>query len=259
MAFLRSRRSQSLVFLVVALLLTLTACTNNSTNTSSTGSITKNNSSVNSVNSNGNVNNTSKNTSVNSSSNGNGTHTTNTTNSSSGKSNAGSSNTPLTIVVEGKQDTESQLLTKMYVLLLRHAGFKADERVSIGAGDAVFNAMISGHIDISPAFTATGLSKLGLNSTGIAQLDYLQMKQGYEAKYHVTWLDPTPLNAKIYNSAPIVRDSILKKAPQIATVLNKLAPILTMQANQQLQTEVVKGGKGVTVVATQFLQSKGLL
>jgi osmoprotectant transport system substrate-binding protein len=277
-------------------------------------------------------------------------------------SSGGSSSNPnsgITLTVGGKLDTEAQLLTKMYVLLLRHAGFNVVERAALGTNQVVFNAITSGQIDLYPEFTATGLAKLGQNSTGNAQQDYQIVKSGYEQKYHITWLDPSPLNdtygicttqtkatslgatkisdliprassltiatppdgvqygvdvarsayglnfkkvvtyneegltfpavtsgaqdlnicyttsaqiAKlnfvllqddknaypIYNPAPIVRDSTLQKAPQIATVLNKLAPDLTTQVSQQLQAQVVDG-KSVTEVATTFLQSKGLL
>jgi len=251
------------------------------------------------------------------------------------------------------------LLTKMYVLLLRHAGFNVIEKAALGTNAVVFNAITSGQIDLYPEFTATGQAKLGKSSTGNAQQDYQIVKQGYEQQYHITWLDPSPLNdtygicttqakasslgatkisdlaskassltiatppdgvqygvdvvksvygfsfkkvvtyneegltfpavttgaqdlnvcyttsaqiAKlnftllqddknafpIYNPAPIVRDSTLQKAPQIATILNKLAPFLTTQVSQQLQAEVVDG-KSITEVATTFLQSKGLL
>ena len=229
--FLRPLRLKSFAFLIVVLLLTLTACAGNNDSSSKNSSGT------------------------------NGTKNTNSVNSSnsSNKSSVTGSNSTITVIVGGKQDTESQLLTKMYALLLRHSGFAVVERANTGTNDAVFRAMTSGQIDLSPAFVATSLKELGLNSTGNTQLDYLQLRQGYEAKYHVTWLDPAPFNGKVYNSAPVVRDSILKKSPQIATILNKLAPVLTEQVSQQLQSEVVKGGKSVTAVATQFLQSKGLL
>jgi osmoprotectant transport system substrate-binding protein len=228
-SFLRSLRSKSFALLIVVLLLMLTACAgnSNSSNISSANSV-KNSNGVNSV------------------------------NKSKDKKSVSGSNSSINIAIGGKQDTETQLLTKMYALLLHHVGFNVVEHMNVGSSDAVFNAIISGYIDLSPEFTATGLKKLGLNSIGNAQLDYLQIKQGYEARYHVTWLDPTPLKGNVYNSAPVVRDSILKKAPQIATTLNELAPILTMQASKQLQSEVA-GGKSVTEVATQFLQSKGLL
>jgi len=244
--------------------------------------------------------------------------------------------------------------------MLRHAGFNAVEHAAPGTDGVVFKAITSGQIDLYPEFTGTGLTKLGLNSTGNAQQDYLQIRQGYEAKYQITWLEPSPLNDTygvcstqtrasnlgatkisdlttktskltiatsadgvhdginvmkafygftfkkvvtynqenltfpavntgnqdlnichttsadiarykfillqddknafpVNNPAPVVRDSMLKKAPEIATVLNKLAPYLTTQISQQLQSEVVNDRKGVTEVATQFLQSKGLL
>lgn len=276
-----------------------------------------------------------------------------------GGGNGASANSSVTLTVGGKLDTEAQLLTKMYVLLLRHAGFKVVEKAALGTNAVVFNAITSGKIDLYPEFTATGLAKLGKNSTGNAQQDYQVVKQGYEQQFHLTWLDASPLNdtyglcttqakanslgitkisdlaskasgltvatppdgvqygvdvvksaygfsfkkvvtyneegltfpavtsgtqdlnvcyttsaqiAKlnfallqddknafpIYNPAPIVRDSVLQKSPQIASVLNKLAPFLTTQVSQQLQAEVVDG-KSVTEVATKFLQSKGLL
>src|SRR5579885_1815478 len=279
-----------------------------------------------------------------------------------GSNTGGSASSPCKgakVTVGGKLDTEAQLLTEMYSLLLKNAGCDVTERAKLGTNQIVFNAITSGQIDLYPEFTATGLAKLGENSTGNAQQDYQIVKSGYEQKYHITWLDPSPLNdtygicttqakatslgatkisdliprassltiatppdgvqygvdvvksvygftfkkvvtyneegltfpavtsgaqdlnvcyttsaqiAKlnftllqddknafpIYNPAPIVRDSTLQKAPQIATVLNKLAPFLTTQVSQQLQAEVVDG-KSVTEVATTFLQSKGLL
>lgn len=268
-------------------------------------------------------------------------------------------NSSITLTVGGKLDTEAQLLTKMYVLLLRNAGFHVIEKAALGTNVGVFNAITSGKIDLYPEFTATGLAKLGDISSGSPRTDYNTVKQGYEQKYHITWLAPSPLNdtyglcttqakahslgitkisdlaskastltvatppdgvqygtdvvksiygisfskvvtyneegltfpavvsgaqdlnvcyttsaqiAKLnfvllqddknafpaYNPAPIVRDAVLQKSPQIATILNKLAPFLTTQVSQQLQAQVVDG-ESVTEVATKFLQSKGLL
>lgn len=278
----------------------------------------------------------------------------------SGASSTPNPNASITLTVGGKLDTEAQLLTKLYVLLLKHAGFNVVERAKLGTNDVVFNAITSGQIDLYPEFTATGLARLGKNSTGNAQQDFQAVSQGYESKYQITWLDASPLNdtygvctsqskasslgvtkisdlaskastltiatppdgvqygvdavkttygftfkkvvtyneegltfpavntgtqdlnicyttsadiAKykfvllqddknafpIYNPAPIVRDSVLQKAPQIKDILNKLAPYLTTEVSQQLQSQVVNDGKSVTEVATQFLQSKGLL
>ena len=103
-------------------------------------------------------------------------------------------NSGITLTVGGKLDTEAQLLTKMYVLLLRHAGFNVVERAALGTNQVVFNAITSGQIDLYPEFTATGLAKLGKNSTGNAQQDYQAVKDAYEQQYHITWLDASPLN-----------------------------------------------------------------
>lgn len=69
-----------------------------------------------------------------------------------------------------------------------------------------------------------------------------------------------------FNPAPIVRDSILSKYPDIATILNPLAPDLTTQVSIDLQNQVTdtknsgtSSSEAIKVVAQKFLQSKGLL
>lgn len=103
-------------------------------------------------------------------------------------------NSSITLKVGGKLDTEAQLLTKMYVLLLKKAGFNVIEKSQLGTNAVVFAAINSGQIDLYPEFTATGLAKLGKQSSGNAQQDYQTVKSGYESNYHITWLDAAPLN-----------------------------------------------------------------
>ncbi len=278
--------------------------------------------------------------------------------STSGSGN--SNNNAIRLTVGGKLDTESQLLTKMYTLLLKKAGFTVTEKSALGTNDVVFNAISSGQIDLYPEFTATGLAKLGIESSKDAEKDYQTVKDGYDKKYQITWLDKSPLNdtygvcapkdssklngatsisqlapiaSKLtvatppdgvkfgvdviksvynitfsgvttyneegltfpavksgqqdvnicyttaaliakdnfillkddknafpaFNPAPIVRNDTLKKAPDIKTALNPLAPYLTTEVSQQLQNQVVSNGKSVTNVATDFLKSKNLL
>jgi len=114
--------------------------------------------------------------------------------SSAPSANGTPANSSITLTVGGKLDTEAQLLTKMYVLLLRKAGFKVNERAALGTNDVVFNAISKGDIDLYPEFTATGLAKLGATSAGDAQQDYQKVKDGYESKYKITWLAASPLN-----------------------------------------------------------------
>jgi osmoprotectant transport system substrate-binding protein len=98
------------------------------------------------------------------------------------------------LTVGGKLDVEAQLLTKMYTLLLRNAGYDVTEKPKLGTNQIVFDAITSGQIDLYPEFTATGLAKLGQTTTHDPQQDYQAVKQGYEQQYHITWLDVAPMN-----------------------------------------------------------------
>jgi osmoprotectant transport system substrate-binding protein len=98
------------------------------------------------------------------------------------------------VTVGGKLDTEAQLLTKMYTLLLKNAGCDVTEKARLGTNQIVFNAITSGQIDLYPEFTATGLAKLGLQSTHDALMDYQMVKDGYEKQYQITWLTAAPMN-----------------------------------------------------------------
>jgi osmoprotectant transport system substrate-binding protein len=69
-----------------------------------------------------------------------------------------------------------------------------------------------------------------------------------------------------FHPAPIVRDDVLKSDPNIASTLNKLAPLLTTEVSISLQNQVAKtkaGGtssaEAVKEVATSFLKQNGLL
>jgi osmoprotectant transport system substrate-binding protein len=96
--------------------------------------------------------------------------------------------------VGGKLDTEAQLLTHMYTELLQKAGYTVDEKLALGNSIIVSQAIESGAIDIYPEFTATGLNKLGIQSSYDPEKDYELVKEGYKQKYKITWLDMAPLN-----------------------------------------------------------------
>ena len=273
-----------------------------------------------------------------------------------------------TVTVGGKKDVEAQLLTEMYSLLLRHAGYTVNEKLAFGNTPFNIAAIKNGDIDLYPEFTATGLNVLDIASTYDPQKDYQAVKNGFEQQYKITWLDPAPLNdgyaictsksqsqslgittisqlapkvsqmilespsdgisfvdnlQKTYgfttksfkktqtvdyaigfsavqanqaqfnvcygtdasvpqqnfiflqddkngfpafNPAPIVRDAVLSAHPDIATILNPLAPDLTTDVSIMLQQQVAtKKASGMSVteavkeVATTFLQSKGLM
>jgi osmoprotectant transport system substrate-binding protein len=108
--------------------------------------------------------------------------------------NAATTSSKGSIIVGGKLDTEAQLLTKMYTLLLRKAGFDVTEKAALGNSTIVFQAITSHQIDLYPEFTATGLNKLGLSSANDPHKDYLTVKDAYNKQYQITWLDAAPLN-----------------------------------------------------------------
>ena len=116
------------------------------------------------------------------------------TGSSGGGSSTGTNNSDITITVGSKDDTEAQLMGQMYAQLLRHAGFKVNEKIKLGGNAIVFSAISSGAIDVYPEFTATGLAKLGEKTAHDVQKDYATVKAGYEKNYKITWLDLAPLN-----------------------------------------------------------------
>ncbi len=278
----------------------------------------------------------------------------------SSSSSSGNSNANITITVGSKDDTEAQLLGQMYALLLEKDGYHVIEKLKLGGNAITFSSLNSGAIDLYPEFTATGLAKLGLQTTHNVQKDYQTVKDNYEKQYKITWLDLAPLNDTygfctskansdkyhvtkisdlkpiasqltlstppdgqtdpsvlpavkptygfsfkqvsvldeaityeavlqgkaafnicyttsalitknnfvllqddknlfpIYQPSPIVRDATLKKAPGIATTLNKLAPLLTSSISSQLQLQVLNG-KTVRQVAKQFLTDQHLL
>jgi osmoprotectant transport system substrate-binding protein len=289
-----------------------------------------------------------------------------TTTGTGGGSTPGASKGPITVA--SKLDTESQLIAKMYTLLLRKAGFTVNEKPALGNNTIIFQAISSNQIDLYPEFTATALNKLGLPSANDPKKDYETVKDQYNQKYQLTWLDASPLNdgyalcttkdesqkggftnisqltpkasglvltspsdgvsfvdglksayglttksfkqtktvdyalgfqavksnqAQVtvcyttdgsitqngfvfldddkhgfpeFNPAPLVRNSVAQKYPDIATTLNPLAPDLTTDVSIQLQKQVAdmkqsgtSVSQAITKVATDFLTSKGLL
>ncbi|HLZ61652.1 MAG TPA: glycine betaine ABC transporter substrate-binding protein [Ktedonosporobacter sp.] len=112
--------------------------------------------------------------------------------SSSGGNGTTAAKGPITI--GSKLDPESQLLGKMYSLLLQKAGYTVNEKLALGNSNFVLSAIKSGNIDLYPEFTATGLNALNIPSTYDPQKDYQAVKDGFNSQYQITWLDMSPLN-----------------------------------------------------------------
>ncbi len=127
------------------------------------------------------------------------------------------------LTVGGKLDTEAQLLTKLYVLVLRKAGFDVAEKAKLGTNDIVHNAIVSGQIDLYPEFTATGLARLKLKTTHDDQKDYDLVKAGYQKQFNIVWLAMSPLNDTYGICTTQVRSAKLgTKVSQLAEAAPKL-------------------------------------
>ncbi|HVB21636.1 MAG TPA: glycine betaine ABC transporter substrate-binding protein [Ktedonobacteraceae bacterium] len=114
--------------------------------------------------------------------------------SACGSSTSTGSSSKGTITIASKLDTESQLITMMYNLLLTKAGYTVNEKAALGNSTIILSAIKSGSIDLYPEFTATGLNALGIASAHDPQKDYQAVKAGFEQQFHITWLNAAPLN-----------------------------------------------------------------
>lgn len=119
-----------------------------------------------------------------------------------------------------------------------YGGFQFKDSKQLGTGSLRYQALLDGQIDVVVAFGTDGQ----INGEHLALLK--DDKNFYP----------------IYNIAPVVRMDTLSKYPQIATVLNKLAPMLTDQVMSGLNWQVDgPDKKEPAAVAKAFLQQNGLL
>ena len=169
------------------------------------------------------------------------------------------SNSSITITVGSKLDTEGQLIGEMYILLLKKAGYNVVSKLALGTNTVVFSAISSGAIDIYPEFTATGLTKLGDTSSGNPQQDYQTVKQGYESKYQITWLDVSPLN-DTYGVCTTQAEASTLNATKISDLASKASSltIATPPDGVQFGIDVIKSVYGFSFSKVVTYNEEGL-
>jgi osmoprotectant transport system substrate-binding protein len=118
-----------------------------------------------------------------------------------------------------------------------YGGFEFQEVKQLGTGPLRYDALKNGDIDVVVVFTT---------DARIAADDLLVLKD-----------DKTLY--PIYNIAPVVRQDTLSAYPQIAEILNKLAPLLTDEVITKLNAQVDIDGNDYTTVAKDFLKQQGLI
>ena len=119
-----------------------------------------------------------------------------------------------------------------------YGGFKFKDTKQLGTGSLRYQALLDGQIDVVVAFGTDGQ----ING------DHLALVQDDKSFY------------PIYNVAPVIRQDTLAKYPQVANVLNKLAPFLTDAVMSGLNWQVDGPSKlEPAAVAKASLQQNGLL
>ena len=98
------------------------------------------------------------------------------------------------IRVGSKDFTESLVVSEIYALALQDAGYKVERKQDI-AGSVVHTSLINNEIDLYPEYTGTGLlSILQMDMITDPEEVYRTVKDEYEKRFQVTWLDYSKAN-----------------------------------------------------------------
>lgn len=100
-----------------------------------------------------------------------------------------------TLNIGTKDFAEEYLVSDMYQLLLQKQGFTVKMHV-LGQTPLLQKALERGDIDLYPEYTGSGLELVLNKTTPVtdAAKAYTEVKQGYQQKFHLTWLLQSPMN-----------------------------------------------------------------
>jgi osmoprotectant transport system substrate-binding protein len=100
-----------------------------------------------------------------------------------------------TVSVGSKDFTEQLIIGEMYALMLEESGFTVDRKLNLGGTPVAQSAIESGEIDLYPEYTGTALlTVLKLPVSSDQQAVYDTVKQAYQDRFDLVWLDPAPMN-----------------------------------------------------------------
>lgn len=98
------------------------------------------------------------------------------------------------IRVGSKDFTEGLIISEIYAVALEDAGYKVERKQNI-AGSVVHTALINNEIDLYPEYTGTGLlTILQMDMITDPEEVYRTVKDEYEKRFNVTWLDYSKAN-----------------------------------------------------------------
>ncbi|MGH7662235.1 MAG: glycine betaine ABC transporter substrate-binding protein [Vulcanimicrobiaceae bacterium] len=100
-----------------------------------------------------------------------------------------------TVRVASKNFSESLFLGELYAQILEKHGLKVTRKLDLGSTQIAMNAMHRGEIDLYPEYTGTALLVVLKDKVMYdARAVYARVKQQFEQRFHMTWLDPSPFN-----------------------------------------------------------------
>jgi len=100
-----------------------------------------------------------------------------------------------TLKIGSKDFTEQFIVAEIYAQALENAGFTVERKLNLGGTPIAQTALVNGDIDLYPEYTSTGLlTVLKQDPIQDAKAIHAAVKQGYEAAYNITWLEPSPFN-----------------------------------------------------------------
>jgi osmoprotectant transport system substrate-binding protein len=138
-------------------------------------------------------------------------------------------NEPSTIVVGSKEYTESLLLGKMLVLLLREAGYLVEDKTGYGGTGAVRAALEKGQLDVYPELTGTALAlfhKLPPAALPKEAERSYELAKSLDASKGIVWLTP---NRFVSDFAVVTsqeqNDLGMESLEELASALNDDQPL----------------------------------
>lgn len=138
------------------------------------------------------------------------------------------------IVIGGKLGSEPEILINMYKLLIEQdTDFSVELKPGLGKTSFVFNALMSGSIDVYPEFTGTAISEF-LKETAVStdrKQVYDQARTGMLTNYDMELLKPMSFNNTYALAVPkeLAENEALKTISDLEKVRATIKPGFTLE------------------------------
>jgi len=133
------------------------------------------------------------------------------------------------IVIGSKNFTEEFIIAEIYAQTLEGAGLRVVRKFDLGSTQIAMAALRRGDIDLYPEYTGTALiDVLHLPPMRDADALYRRVREDFEKRYALRWLQPSPMN----DSQGLATTQAISKQYNLATLsqLSRLAPQLRLGA-----------------------------